>query len=124
MEEKRSIAIPIVKGIIIAYVLSLLLIAGYSVILAKTGVPESSISLCMIVICMISIMIGSSISNRKIKEKGLVNGGIIGLSYILILYLLSSIFVTGFGLSGYSITMILFCIFAGVLGGIVGVNMR
>lgn len=123
MEEKKSIIIPIVKGVLISYVLTLLLIAIYSLILAKTGVPESTIPTCMVVICILSILIGSSLCNKKIKERGFINGAIVGLSYILILYLLSSIFVTGFGMSGLSIVTILFCILAGILGGIVGVNL-
>lgn len=124
MDEKRNIVLPIIKGVIISYVLTLLLIAIYSLILAKTGVSEETIPLCTIVISVLSILIGSSICNKKIKEKGLVNGAIVGLSYILTLYLLSSIFITGFAVSGFSITMILFCIIAGILGGIVGVNIN
>lgn len=123
MEEKKNVIGPIIKGVIIAYVLTLLLIAFYSLILAKTGISEGTIPTILIVICIFSILVGSSLSNKKIKEKGLINGAIVGFLYIFILYFLSSIFVTGFGVSGYSITMILFCIFAGVLGGIVGVNM-
>ena len=56
MEEKRNNIIPIVKGVIISYILTLILIAIYSLILAKTGVPESSIPTCTIVICILSNM--------------------------------------------------------------------
>ncbi|MBO5142485.1 MAG: TIGR04086 family membrane protein [Clostridia bacterium] len=124
MEEKKSVILPIIKGVVISYAMTIVLIALYSLILAKTNVSESTIPTCMIMICIVSILIGSSICNKKIKEKGLVNGGIVGFSYILVLYLLSSIFVTGFALSTYSLVMILFCVLAGILGGIVGVNMN
>ena len=85
MEEKKHVVGPIIKGVIIAYVVTLLLIAIYALVLAKTGVSEGTIPTCMIVICIFSILVGSSLSNKKIKEKGLINGAIVGFLYIFIL---------------------------------------
>ena len=59
----------------------------------------------------------------KINKNGLKNGGIIGLGYVLILYLLSSISEATFALTKYSVLTIIIYILAGMIGGIIGVNL-
>ena len=63
-------------------------------------------------------------TTNKIKKNGILNGGIIGLIYILFIYFASSITGNGFGLNVYSIIMIILGILAGMIGGIVGVNLK
>lgn len=63
-------------------------------------------------------------TTSSIKKNGILNGGIIGFAYILLLYLASSITGSGFMLNIYSIFMIIIGIVAGMIGGIVGVNLR
>ena len=53
-----------------------------------------------------------------------LNGGIIGLTYMLLIYVASSILNNGFMLNIYSIFMLVIGIAAGIVGGIVGVNMK
>lgn len=112
------------KGIIISFMLTLVLLFLYSVILTYTSISENTIAPVIIVITMISILIGSSITTNKIRKNGIVNGGIIGLTYILLIYIISSIIETGFSLNVYSIIMIVLSILAGMIGGIVGVNVK
>ncbi len=122
MEEKKHNLVYIAKGVLIAYVVTVLLLAIFAILLAYTGVPESTMPVGVLVISIVSILLASSITVRKLKEKGLLHGALIGLCYILILYLLSSIFLVGFQLDTYSITMIAFSMLAGMIGGIIGVN--
>lgn len=123
MEEKKNNFIRILKGVIIAYIITLILIATYSAILAYTNVPESTIPICMVVISIISIMLSSSLTLKNIKEKGLINGAIIGAIYLISIYILSSIFAVGFSVNTFSIVMLIFSVLAGIVGGIVGVNL-
>ncbi len=123
MEENKNNLWVILKGILLAYFVTLLLISIYSALLAYTSLPESTIPICIIVIAIISIMFASSITLKKIKEKGLINGAIIGVSYLLTLYILSSIFAVGFSINTFSIIMLIFCAIAGIIGGVVGVNL-
>ena len=113
----------ILVSVFLSYVISLLLFMIYALMLEHTSIPESSIPITTSVIGMISVFIGSSFAVIKIKEKGLINGALVGFIYILLLYLLSSFLGTGFGLTGYSISMIIFNIIIGMIGGIIGVNM-
>lgn len=116
--------IRIVKGSITSIILTLVLLFIFSIIVTYTNVKESIISPIIIIITSISILIGSSISSLKIKKNGLLNGAIVGIIYILTIYILSSIMGIGFKVDINSILMIIFAIVAGMLGGIVGVNIN
>jgi putative membrane protein (TIGR04086 family) len=113
--ENQSGVISIIKGILIAYVITLLLILIYSILLTYTDIKESTISPVILIITAISILIGSSIGSSKIKKNGLLNGGVIGFTYIIILYIISSFTKTGFALNMYAGLMIIFSILAGMI---------
>lgn len=114
----------IIKGSITSIILTLVLLFIFSIIVTYTNVKESIISPIIIIITSISILIGSSISSLKIKKNGLLNGAIVGIIYILTIYILSSIMGMGFKIDINSVLMIIFAIAAGMLGGIVGVNIN
>ena len=114
----------IIKGIAISFILTLISVFIFSVVLTYTNTPESTIFPVIAFITAISILIGSSISTIKINKRGIINGGAIGLIYILILYLLSSIITTGFAVNLNTIILIATSILAGMVGGIVGVNIK
>lgn len=116
--------IRIIKGSVTAIILTLLLLLIFAIILTYTSLKESVINPVIIVISVISILIGSSISTLKISKNGLLNGGLVGIIYILTIYLLSSITSSGFGINLYSIIMMILSIIAGMIGGIIGVNMK
>ena len=114
--------IQILKGLGIAFIITLIFLLILSIILTYTNTSEDIINPTIIIITAISILIGSAISNIKIKKNGLINGGIIGGLYIILLYLFSSIFSMNFSLSIQSIIMVITGIAFGILGGIIGVN--
>lgn len=114
----------IVKGVLIAFLVTLILLVIFSAILTYTNVKEDVINPVIIVITVISILIGSSIVNMKIKRNGIANGGLIGGTYILILYITSSVINWNFGLNLQSVIMIVLGILFGIIGGIIGVNRK
>lgn len=115
--------IRIFKGSITAIILTLILLFLFSIILTYTSLNEKFISPVVIIITTISILVGSSISTLKIKKNGLLNGALVGFIYIFTIYIISSITFTGFALNINSIIMIITSILAGMLGGIIGVNL-
>jgi len=122
--DNRKIASRITKSIIFSIVLTLGLLFIYAILLAYTNLPETTMNIVTICISGISILIFSLICMLKIKNNGIIYGGIIGLIYMFIIYLLSSIVQTGFSFNIYSIIMIVAGIFCGMLGGIIGVNIK
>lgn len=120
-KEEKNI-VKIIKGSIISIILTIIMLLIFSIILAYTNVSESAATPVVFCITIISILAGSIISVRRAKKNGLVNGAIVGGIYILTIYILSSIFTTTFGLNMYAIIMIILSVLAGILGGIIGVN--
>lgn len=112
------------KGIVTSVLITLILLFIFSVLLTYTDIKESTIPTVTIIITAISIFVGSSISTIKLNKNGLVNGGAIGFIYVFLLYIISSIVQTGFTLNTYSIITIILAIIAGMIGGIMGVNIK
>lgn len=122
--KEKNNYISILKGSLLAIVITIVCLTIYAAILTYTSVSENTIVPVVLVVSAISILIASSISARKLKKQGMINGGIIGLIYILAIYLLSSILSAEFSLNTSSILMILVCIITGMVGGIIGINMK
>ena len=114
--------IRVLKGSIIAILISMVLLILFAIILANTDVSESIMPYAIIIICAISILIGSIISSIKIQKKGIINGALVGTIYIVVLYIFSSIIENNFSLNSYSIIMCMFAILFGCIGGVIGVN--
>lgn len=121
--ESKNI-VKIIKGSTVAIIITLLGLLIYSVILASTEIGENTINYVVIGISALSILIGSIISVSKIAKNGMLNGAIVGGIYIVILYLLSSIINLNFDINSNSIILIFFSMVAGMLGGVIGVNIK
>ena len=122
--SKSNNLLKIIKGSIIAIVLTLILLLITTIILTYTDVSENILPTAVIVVSAISILIGSILSSMNIKKNGLLNGALVGLIYMVVIYLLSSIAVTGYGINLKTLIMILISVVAGVVGGIIGVNIH
>ena len=114
--------IKVIKGSIISFLISVILLFIFASLLVYTSLQETTIKPVVIIISIVSILIGSSLSSIKIKKNGIANGALVGLIYILTIYFLSSISLIGFNLNLYSIIMIIGAIVSGMIGGIIGVN--
>lgn len=121
--ERSNIKI-IAKGGLISIVITIIALMIFAVMLSSTSISETTIPTVIIIITAVSILIGSSLSMTKIKKNGIVNGALIGLIYIIFIYLLSSIVEKDFSMNLYSIVMIIGSIFAGAVGGIIGINKK
>lgn len=122
--SKDKSSIKIIKGTVISIILSLILLTIYAALLSYTSISESTIVPVIITITGISILIGSSISSMHIKKQGMLNGALVGLVYMLTIYILSSIFLSSFEININSIIMISVGIVTGMIGGVIGVNLK
>lgn len=123
-KEKNNNMVKIIKGSIIAMIITIIALTVYAAILAYTSVSETTMVPVVLTITGISILIGSSMSSISIKKQGIMNGGFVGLIYIIFLYVLSSIVSVGFELNMNAIIMLIVAILTGMIGGIIGVNMK
>ena len=122
-DKMNKNAIRVMKGSVLAIVISLVLLLIYASVLTYTNISETTMTPVVITIAGISILMGSSISSFKIKKQGMLNGALVGLIYMLFIYILSSSMITGFTLETKTIVMIGVGIVAGMVGGIIGVNL-
>ena len=113
-----------IKGLIISFITTIILILIFSIILVKTNIKEEYIDTVIIIISSISILIGTSISTIKLKKNGIINGIFISITYMLVLYIFSSILNGNFSVEIKTICMMIVGILLGVLGGIIGVNIK
>ena len=121
---ENSIVKNVLKGSIISIVITLVFFLIFALILTYTNISETTIFPVIVVITGISILIGSFLGSVKIRKNGLLNGGLIGLFYILALYLISSSLIGDFSLNFNSFILIIAAILAGMIGGIIGVNIN
>lgn len=122
--KKDSKTFNIVKGSVIAIIITLIGLIIFALVLANTNINENTMFPVVVVITAISILLGSIISVSRIEKKGILNGGIVGLIYIITIYIISSCINNSFGLNLNSCILILCAVIAGMLGGIIGVNIK
>lgn len=122
--KEDSNFVRIIKGSILSIILTIICLLIFSLILAYTNIPEKTMIPVITAVTAISILAGSIISVSKIEKKGIINGALVGLIYILTIYIISSIAKGNFGITINSIILIAPAIIAGMLGGIIGVNIK
>ena len=122
--KEDSNFVRIIKGSILSIILTIICLLIFSLILAYTNIPEKTMIPVITAVTAISILAGSIISVSKIEKKGIINGALVGLIYILTIYIISSIAKGNFGITINSIILIESAIIAGMLGGIIGVNIK
>lgn len=114
--------ISIIKGVVISFVFTLVLLTLFAILLVYTDLQEATIKPVIITVTGISILVGSSLGTKKLKKNGLINGAIIGGTYIFVIYIISSLLNSNFSIDLISLIMIVVGIVGGILGGIIGIN--
>ncbi len=96
-----------------------------SLVLLYTPFKESKIPLFNTVIMIVSITIGSIYVSTKIGENGWINGGILGILYFFSIGVTKLfIFLSHFFVDMYLLGKFILSLITGVIGGIIGINMK
>lgn len=111
------------KGLVLAFIITLVLILISSLLLTYTSMKEGRMVLLNTIVMILSITTGSIYVAGKVKEKGWINGGILGVLYYLILLMISFTFLKPFTLDVFSISKLILTSITGVIGGIIGINL-
>lgn len=123
-KEKINYFFPLIKGVVIAFVMTIAMIFLVSVLLCNTNLNESIINPLIIFATSFSILTGGFFTTKSLEKNGIITGGVLGLIYILSIYILSSILSSNFTININSIILIISSILCGAIGGIIGVNMQ
>jgi len=114
----------VVKGSIVAVLISLVSLFIYAIVLANTEVQESTMPSVIIVVTAISLLAGAMIATRKMDSKGMITGIGIGFIYMVGMYILSSIALTHLEMNTATVVMIAIGMLFAAIGGIIGVNLH
>ncbi|MBC8588687.1 TIGR04086 family membrane protein [Paratissierella segnis] len=112
------------KGLLIALIFSIIFIIIISFLLRFTSLRESKVSLFNNIAMILSIAIGSIYISFKVKENGWLNGGILGLLYYLVIIFLNVVFFRNLDTNALMLTKLILSTFSGIIGGIIGINIR
>lgn len=112
----------LLKGLILAYIITAILILISAILITYTNLSESKLPLLNTIVMIISITSGSIYVAAMVKEKGWINGGIVGLAYYLILLLINLIFLKPLVFDIFSLSKLIISIVMGMIGGIIGIN--
>ena len=123
-KEKNNSVVKVIKGSAIAIILTLIFLSIYAALLSATNISETTMVPVVLVITGISILIGSSMSTVSIKSQGMLNGFLVGLIYMAVLYIISSIMLVGFEFNLNSVIMLIVGAVTGMIGGVIGVNIK
>ncbi len=94
-----------------------------SLLLTYTPVSESLIPAIAILTAVLSAVVAGLVASRSVKSRGWFTGMLAGILYSIILYLFSFLASDGFHFSAYIIVMSVISMFAGAIGGILGINL-
>ena len=114
----------ILKSLALSFIFTLVLVLIVSILLTYTPLKESRIPLLNTIIMIISITVGSIYIAIKIGERGWLNGGLVGILYFLILVLLNYLFIKPFVFDVYSISKFFISLVTGIIGGMIGINIK
>ena len=111
------------KNLLISFTVCLLLLYIFSAFLTYTNIKDTMLGIFVYISLAIAGCLGGCLNSRKIKQKGIMHGAIFGLIYITVIYIFHSAIYGSFIFSMNVLAYYMTCILAGIIGGVVGVNM-
>lgn len=125
-EEKHSINsyLVMIKAIVMALVLSLILVIAYALLLSFTSLSDGTMSVVTQSITIISIAFSSIYAGKKIGNKGWIYGLVLGLAFIFILTPINIFMGQTINIDKFFAVKTLMGSTVGLIGGIIGVNLK
>ena len=125
-KDSKEVNYPItlLKGVVLSFSTTLILIVLMSIILTYSNLSEGVIPVVNSIIMILSIALGSIYMSLKVNKNGWLNGAVVGLLYIIILIIIGSIFIDTFKLDSFILLRAVISIITGIVGGMIGINLR
>ena len=120
----KSFLLGVTKGVFASLCVSLIGILIFAVVLKFFDMSDLTIKIVNQVIKVISVAVGVIVSLKGDKQKGILKGLLVGLLYTVLSYLVFSLLVANFEFSKTIIFDSLFLTLAGIIFGVVFVNIK
>ena len=114
----------ILKGVALAFVISIILLLICAVIMTYSPIPDGAIGAVTTTVSGISILIAGIVTARKSRKQGWLSGATCGLLYAALLYIFGSLIMLDFSVTISTVIVIALGFLIGALGGIIGINTR
>ena len=112
----------ILKSVAIAFSTTAVLLLALSFLLTYTSMPDSLITISVILIAAISNILAGSVASRTQQISGWLSGAVTGLIYMALLYMIGAA-TRGEQAYAPNIAMMLIVgLLSGALGGVIGIN--
>ncbi|WFA09850.1 TIGR04086 family membrane protein [Tissierella sp. Yu-01] len=121
LNKNKSRISYLLKGLLMAFIITILLLVFYSLLLRFTSLSESKLHLLNNLTMILSVVVSSIYVAVKIKDKGWMHGGIVGVLYYLIIILINLLFIRDSS-SVLLLSKLLISTIAGIIGGMIGIN--
>lgn len=116
-------ALDIIRSALFSVILSILLVTAFAIVAKFANIAENVIEPINIAIKILSVAAGCLIGVRH-DSKGLIKGIVVGLLYAGMTYLIFAAVAGDFSQNPMTVYDALACIAAGVLSGILAVNVK
>ncbi|NLN07823.1 MAG: TIGR04086 family membrane protein [Firmicutes bacterium] len=113
----------IIKGVLYAYLLTLVLFLIFSALIQYTSLTEAILPYTVYATSLVAIFAGAAYVTSRLQVKGWLNGGLTGIIYLAGLVILALIVLPDFSLDASYMAKTVLAFLAGAAGGIFGINM-
>ena len=120
----KSSVLCVIKGSMIAIIVSLVCILFFAFIVKLFGLSDNSLKIVNQIIKIISIMLGTFLALKKCKQNGLLKGLVIGLCYTFFAFLIFSALNGNFLFEKSLLNDIIFGGITGAICGIISANIK
>ncbi len=123
-EKQRPPVGRCIINLMTAYAVTVVLVLLFALLLCYSDIGEEWISRGARLITLFSVALAGALCAKHGKRGGWLIGGVSGLLYMAVLYALGYIFFGDIELSFGSLLRVLYGALAGIVGGIIGINLR
>ena len=123
-EKERPAVGRCVLNLITAYAVTVVLVLIFALILCYTDIDEAWIGRGARIISVFSVALAGALCARNGRSSGWLVGGISGILYMVVLYAIGYLAFGRINLNFESVLRLIYGAVAGVIGGIIGINMK
>ncbi len=123
-DKKERFVITLLKCVGLSYIITLVFFIIFSILLTYTKLSENIIPIVNSGVIILSIALGSITIAFKVGKRGWFNGAMIGVLYIFIMIVISYLFVESFEIDTYLLFKVIISIITGLIGGMIGINLK
>lgn len=113
-----------ILNLLTAFAVTVILVMGFALVLCYSDLSEEWISRGAKAITLFSVGLAGALCAKSGRRRGWLMGGICGLLYMAVLYIAGYLVFGEFEFGAQSVMRIIYGVLAGIIGGIIGINLK